>query len=457
MDEIRKADLYILNRWYRTGSSNIIVVYSNVNVDKRELFSEFTNDRSCNYYCARSSSERGQQYQWARELRAKGSSIREYPTYGDILRYIAKSTKKRASILWIDNAEYILRVSKNFIGILKEYIDLVSENGKVLVVLSSSNVAWIENSLVSTLGSDSDLIDTFLKIRDLPFKELRRSFPYMSYEDALMTFSVVGGKSKLWNYFDKELSFKGNICKNFLDRYGCLHNEATRLIEDNLRETSVYYSILSQLAAGKIKLNDLYKATSFPRSKIAVYIKNLIQLEIVEKVFSYDHAGHENMMKGVYRICDPMVDFYFTFIYPNISALEQLEPDKFYDMFISASLPLYVSKYFKKICMEYIDDQNEKGNLPFEIEEQGEWIGKLGNIDIIAENEFGYKLLGNCYWQHIVTYEDYEWLLAMSDKAKLKGDYFYLFSSLGFDLKLQNKAASDRSIRLIELNALIHG
>jgi hypothetical protein len=204
-------------------------------------------------------------------------------------------------------------------------------------------------------------------------------------------------------------------------------------------------------------LNDLYKATSFPRSKIAVYIKNLIQLEIVEKVFSYDHAGHENMMKGVYRICDPMVDFYFTFIYPNISALEQLEPDKFYDMFISASLPVYVSKYFKKICMEYIDDQNEKGNLPFEIEEQGEWIGKLGNIDIIAENEFGYKLLGNCYWQHIVTYEDYEWLLAMSDKAKLKGDYFYLFSSLGFDLKLQNKAASDRSIRLIELNALIHG
>ena len=198
MDETRKADLYILNRWYRTGSSNIIVVYSNVNVDKRELFSEFTNDRSCNYYCARSSSERGQQYQWARELRAKGSSIREYPTYGDILRYIAKSTKKRASILWIDNAEYILRVSKNFIGILKEYIDLVSENGKVLVVLSSSNVAWIENSLVSTLGSDSDLIDTFVKIRDLPFKELRRSFPYMSYEDALMTFSVVGGKSKLY-------------------------------------------------------------------------------------------------------------------------------------------------------------------------------------------------------------------------------------------------------------------
>lgn len=457
MDDTRKADLFLLNRWYRTDSSNIIVVYSNINVEKKELFSEFTNARSYTYYCARSASEKEQQYQWAKELRAKGSSIREYPTYGEILRYIAKSSNKKPSILIIDNVEYILKASKNFIGILKEYTELVSASSKVLVVLSSSNVAWIENGLVGTVGADSDYIDSFVKIRDLSFGELRKQFPYMSYEDALMTFSVIGGRTRLWNFFDKDLSFKGNICKHFLDRYGCLHREPTRIIEDNLRETAVYYAILSQMASGKLKLNDIYKATGFPRSKIAVYIKNLIQLEIVEKVFSFEHSGHENMLKGVYRICDPLVDFYFTFIYPNMSAYEQMSGEKFYDLFISSGLSSYVSKYFKKICMEYIERKNASGELPFDIDDQGEWVGKTGSIDIIAENEYGYMLLGNCYWQHMVTYEDYEWLLAVSEKAKLKGDYFYLFSSLGFDLKLQNKAASDRSIRLIELKTLIHG
>ncbi|MCR4902890.1 MAG: hypothetical protein K6A23_08525 [Butyrivibrio sp.] len=457
MDNIRANDLNLLNRWYRVNTSNIIVVYSHPNVEKNELYSEFIKDRSSTYYCARSASEKEQQYQWGKELRAKGIGIREYPGYRDIFRYIAKSRTKRASILIIDNIELILKVSKDFIGLVKEYLDIVSETEKVLVVLSSSNVAWIENNLVSIVGEDADYIDSFVKIRDLPFSELRNSFPYMSYEDALETYSVVGGKTRLWSFLDKELGFKGNICRHLLDRRGILHREATRVIEDNLRETSVYFTILSEMALGKLKLNELHKATGFERSKIAVYIKNLIQLEVVEKVFSYEYAGHENAMKGVYRICDPMMDFYFTFIYPNLSMLELMNPDKFYDIFISAALPGYVSKYFKKICMEYIENQNAKGALPFEIEDSGEWIGKVGSIDIIAENEYGYTLLGNCFWQHYVTSEDYEWLQSVAQKAKIRGDYFYLFSSLGFELKLQNMAANDRGLKLIDLNMLING
>ena len=57
-------------------------------------------------------------------------------------------------------------------------------------------------------------------------------------------------------------------------------------------------SILAALAAGKYKLNDIYAQTGFSRAKISVYIKNLIELDVVEKVFSFDALESRGYRKG---------------------------------------------------------------------------------------------------------------------------------------------------------------
>ena len=55
----------------------------------------------------------------------------------------------------------------------------------------------------------------------------------------------------------------------------------------------------------------------------------------------------------------------------------------------------------------------------------------------------------------LICYEDFEKLISCASKAKLEGDYYYLFSTAGFDQWLVDAAAkSDGKIRLIGIDEL---
>ena len=62
--------------------------------------------------------------------------------------------------------------------------------------------------------------------------------------------------------------------------------------------------------------------------KETVYLKNLMQLEIVEKVFSVDTEGRDNTKKGIYQIRHPYVHFYYTFFLLLHVLLPSLSEDK---------------------------------------------------------------------------------------------------------------------------------
>ena len=52
-----------------------------------------------------------------------------------------------------------------------------------------------------------------------------------------------------------------------------------------------------------------------------------------------------------------------------------------------------------------------------------------------------------------MPYEDYEWLLFCTRKARLQADYVYLFSAVRFDGALQREAQQNGSLRLISLDS----
>lgn len=61
------------------------------------------------------------------------------------------------------------------------------------------------------------------------------------------------------------------------------------LLHQELRETPIYNSIIEAVALGNTKLNDIsQKSLVEDTSKTSVYLKNLIELGIVEREFSVD-------------------------------------------------------------------------------------------------------------------------------------------------------------------------
>lgn len=447
----RTSELNYLNTFYDSEGSQLLVVYGQRNIGKTSLLKEFVKRKPYHYYCARSASEREQTYEWGRELRNLTGNLPEYPSYAEIFEGISENGSGKM-VMIVDEFQHAVKSGNAF---MKDLVSFVRERGKhreILVVLLSSSTGWVENSMVTRIGEAAYALSGFLKIKELPFEEMRRFFSKFSAEECVEAYAILGGFPGLWTQFDDALSIKENICRFILNPHTYLQEEGLRTVAEELRETAVYHTILASIASGRHKLNDLYRHTGFSQAKISVYLKNLMELELVEKVFSYDTEGKANTQKGIYRIRNHFVHFYFRFLYPNRSALALKSVDEFYEEHIQLFFKNFATPYFKEVCRQQIEKWDREEKLPIGIDRIGEWVGKSGNIDVIAQDETGKTLVAYCNWERsVMQYEDYEKLLSNIEKAKLGADTIYLFSIQRFDEKLSLEAKMKKNLKLISL------
>jgi hypothetical protein len=309
--------------------------------------------------------------------------------------------------------------------------------------------------MVSKMKGLARMVSGFLKIRELKYRELVKAFPGFSPEECIGAYSILGGIPGLWQYFDDSLSLRDNIEQKILRPGEVLFSYGQQVVEQELRETAVYNTILCALAQGRKKLNDLYLHTGFSRAKISVYLKNLMQLELVEKVFSMETEGRSNTQKGVYQIRHPYVRFYYHYIFPHRSALARLRPPEFYDRFMTRDFRQFSAPCFVQVCREYLEKENIQRHLPGKYGHLEQWVGKTGNIDFIFQDEEGNTLAGICNWEkEVMTYQDYEGLKDSLNKAKLRGDYLVLFSAGTFDERLQDEAKMNPGLVLHTIDRL---
>ena len=449
----RTSELKYLNNYYDREGSQILVVYGQKHIGKTALVKEFMEDKPGYYYLARACSEREQSYQWSRQLLRDGYEVEQIPSFHDIFAKITRRSNGK-KVLVIDEFQHIVRTSERFMKELVAFVHSQWNRDEVMVVLCSSSIGWIENSMITRIGDAAYELSGFLKIREMPFEDIVQKFPNFRIEECVEAYAILGGFPALWNQFDDRLTIQQNICRNILDPNSFLFEEGERMLTDQLRETGVYNTIMASIAAGSHKLNNLHLHTEFSRAKISVYLKNLIELELVEKVFSYDTEGRENVQKGIYRISHPFVDFYYTYMYPYLSDLQMLSVGEFYNRYIMQDFRRYVTGYFKKVCRQHLTKLNNRHKLPIDFDIVGEWIGKAGELDIIAQDEEGRTLIGLCNWEKPIAYEDYEDLLGYAKKAKINADYVYMYTAFRFDERLNLEAKIKPNLKLIQISDL---
>ncbi|MCM1191236.1 MAG: ATP-binding protein [Acetatifactor muris] len=431
----RSAEMSFLEQHYGSPGSQMVVVYGSRGVGKTRLLQEFCRDRRSCYYLARACSGREQCCQWGGELRETGAAVSKYPDYEELLRASVLEKETEKQVLVIDEFQHMLKGDLSFFKKLAEFMENRLSSRPVMIVLCTSASGWVENHMVGKLGSLASVIGGFLKLREMGFTEVCRLFPGYSFEDYMRIYAVLGGIPGYWISLQPDLNARENIIRNILARESRLYGEMEVYLEQELREPGVYNTILTAMARDCSKLNDIYRHTGFSRAKISVYLKNLMELDLVEKVYSYDTEGRANAQKGIYRIANPYVRFYFRYLFPNMSMLQQLSPEEFYDRKVAESYDLYVEEAYRRICREHMGR---------EYRAVGEWLGKTGAVDIVASDGQGTVGVGACVWSRRMEYRDYEWLLFSMKKARLVSTDIRLYCERGFDDELRQKAQEGR-------------
>ena len=267
-----------------------------------------------------------------------------------------------------------------------------------------------------------------------------------------------------------------NIKRYILTKGSILYSEVEFLLHQELRETPIYNSIIEAVALGSTRLNEIsQKSLMENNAKTSVYLKNLMELGIVEREFSIDVQLKEkaNMSRGTYRLTDNFFRFWYAFGFGNYSQLEDGDVDGVYEYSVKPMLHQFASVPFESICHQFVRELQRDNALPFRFEKMGRWIGKTTVRDEkaedglrIAETEIdllaigkGAKeyLVGECKFKgHPFTYSEYLDALAKLSPLKKGATFHYaLFSESGFDERIEAEAQKG-NVRLYPLHTIVN-
>lgn len=451
---VRTTELKRLEQLYTQGGNQLVVLYGREGSGREQLLRLFTQNKRKFYYRARQCSAKEQLVQMGKEIEAWYQVRLQKNTYDEYFTRIRSGNAEKLVVI-IDEFQYIQKKDADFFQSILKLKAKRLYPGPVLILLCSSSVTWAEHQGKEQLAPYAKKIDATLRLADVTFLDVVRNFPEYTTRQCVEVYGILGGVASYLSRWNGTRTLKENICRNILSPTGYLFGEAERYLSKELRELASYNTILGAIAEGNQKLNDLYHKTGYARAKISVYMKNLMEFDVIEKVTSFETGGWDNAKKGVYRIKDNYVNFWFRFVYPHLSDLYLLRPEEFYERHIEGELEEYLNRYFVQVCAEYMGLLNLVGKLPIGLHKMGTWVGKQGNIDIIAQSDNRENIVGLCNWDKPqLTWEAYEELEETMKMAKIKAKYYYFFSAEGFDDKLRALAQKDEKYVFIDMKEL---
>jgi len=425
----RTQELDRLSGLYAAPHSSMIVLYGRSGIGKTALARRFVQDKNAVYYVARRVTHKEQLLCMNREWNT-GDAKDYYEALS--LMYAARKAEGKL-VFVIDEFRNLLEDSTEFLTGFLHFYSEHHGDGSLLVLLLSSSIHWVENEMAAALGGATRLLQGFIKLKEFSFMELAGYHKNSSVQADILTAAAVGGVPAYLRYWREQDSFRSNVIRLFLSEDAPLFSEAEHYLKKELRELSAYNVILAALSQGKYKLNDIYEQTGFSRAKISVYLKNLTELDSTEKLFSFDTSEQRNVQKGLYRIREPFLRFWYRFVYPNLSEIAAGEGEAVYDNHIAPVLNEYVADTLRSICGEYLQVMNRYGKLSARYENFGVWYGKMGTVDVVAKSESGTFLTGFCDCRTELTGRKVlEYQKEILEAAGIRPEEWYCFTMTDF-------------------------
>ena len=467
----REAELKFLQDKYTEERGQLIVLYGRRRVGKTETLREFCKDKPHVFFSCTQTTDLVQLRNFSgrmfkEDIPAK-NYISEFADWEKAFRAVLDLPYgNQKKLLVIDEFPYMCRGNKSIPSILQNLWDAELRDSNVMIILCGSAMSFIEKELLSEKNPLYGRATGIYKMKEMGFYDAVKFFPEYSERDKVLTYAVLGGIPHYLRQWNPKLSVDENIKRNILTKGCILYSEVEFLLHQELRETPIYNSIIEAVALGNTKLNDIsQKSLLEDTAKTSVYLKNLIELGIVEREFSVDAKIKEraNSGRGTYRLTDNFFRFWYAFGFANYSQLEDGDVDGVYEYVVKPALHEFASFAFEDVCREFVRMLQKKNELPFRYSKMGRWMGKTTvrdekasdglrtaetEIDLLCIGKDAKEyLVGECKFKGVpFSYSEYLDTLAKLTPLKEKSKFYYaLFSESGFDQKILDCAAMNET------------
>lgn len=420
----------------------LLVLYGRRRIGKTTLVTtvlETFDDPTFYYLC----DERGTEQNARRFAQQCATALDDVPPdvdgFESAFEYLARRLEDSA-VVALDEFSYLVDEDDTIPSVFQTIVDETLDGTGISLVLLGSSISMMEEGVLSYESPLYGRRTGQWRMDPMTLGDAAGFFPGYSPIELVQTYAVVGGVPAYLDQFDPDRSLFDNVERSILSKGAFLYEEPEFLLRQELREPPTYMAILEAIAAGATRVSEIANEIGRDASSLSRYLQNLKRIGLVERETPVtDPDG-----RGVYRITDHFLRFWFRYVLPNRATLEQGQTRPVRET-ITETLPAHVSWTFEDVCRQAV----RTSSFPVSCSRVGRWWYGTEEIDVAGVNDQSNTLLlGECKWTNSpVGQSVLADLEALEDDVRWHGSdrtvVYALFAKEGFTDALQS-AVADR-------------
>ena len=400
----REKELEALKEKLKTKKFELYIIYGRRRIGKTALSLESVRNQNFIYYLATEEDN-------LRKFKAVASKNLPQLKYIQ-LDWEALFNFLKNKIIIIDEFPDLIKENPKIVSLFQRIVDTILKNSHTKLILLGSSISLMESRVLSYQAPLFGRKTGGMKLKPLKIFQIKDFFPQSSLEELIEIYGFSDGipfylnkiEYPFWKWLDKEIKK--------IDTF--LKTEVDFLMKYEFKDTSTYKKILEAIALGNTKLGEIKNYIGLKGADITPYLKNLMETEFIEKRTPILESIKSR--KGRYYLKDNFLRFWFRFIYPNLTFIEE---GIFSAGEIKKEYNQYLGYVFEKISMDFLIEKRKY--LPFEFIKIGKQWGKEKRIsyeiDIVAtgKNEIGFF---ECKWKELKNKEAENILVKLKEKTE---------------------------------------
>ena len=374
----REEELKVLRERLCSDAFELIVIYGRRRIGKTRLILESVRGMKHVYYLAvEGDNLRHFKRVASRVVPELRHSREDWESYFNFLK---------DKIVIIDEFPNMIKEDPRILSLFQRLVDTVLWDTKTKLVLLGSSVSIMGSRV---LGYKSPLYGrrtSTLRLGPLKFRHLKEFFPHASWEELVEIYGLTGGipyyiekvEVPFWEWLGEELRRPDSF----------LRYEMDFLMKYEFSEVTTYRKILEAIAFGKNTPKEIREFVGLRHSDITPYLKNLIETGFVVREVPVTEGPRSK--RGRYYLSDNFTAFWFRYVFPNLSAIEE-------GMFdveeIRKDYSNYLGRVFEEVGEQLIIELGKRGELPFKPTKIGRWWFRDREVDVVALNHEEKKAL----------------------------------------------------------------
>ncbi len=322
-----------------------------------------------------------------------------YPDWETLFVALNRQLTSRL-VLCLDEFPYMVKSCPSLPSVLQKLL-----NGKLLrfdLIICGSSQQLMQGYVLNKREPLYGLANEIIKLTPIPAYYLKQAL-LCSAVDAVEEFAIWGGIPRYWE-LRCDYTDKGSAVRQLLlSPQGILHEEPLRLLRDDMRDTVQTSTLLSIIAEGANRISEIASRAGKETSALSEPLTNLRDLGYIRREIPFGD-DERNCKKGIYRINDNLLLFYYRFVTPNNSLLE-LGRYAIVEEVIRSQFTQFAGDTWEYLCRQYVSG-NMLGGIAYKVASR--WWGKIQTstrdnemveLDVVAESpDKKHILIGECKW-----------------------------------------------------------